>query len=181
MLNLPNCLTLLRIGFIPVLFFLLFDPGRMAGVIAAMCFTVASLTDILDGFLARKHNAVTPVGKVMDPLADKLLITVCLIMLIPLHHVPAWAVTILVARDLAITGLRSVAALHGAAIPAEALGKHKTAFQTAAVVFLLVHYEYLGIDCHSVGIGLLLVALIFSVWSGVVYCARIGRQVVRES
>lgn len=181
MLNLPNCLTLLRIAFIPVLFFLLFDSGRMAGLLAAVCFTVASLTDILDGFLARKHNAVTPVGKVMDPLADKLLITVCLIMLIPLHQVPAWVVTILVARDLAITGLRSVAALHGAAMPAEALGKHKTAFQTVAIIFLLVHYQYLTIDFHTVGMGLLMVALVLSVWSGVAYCVRFGRYVSEES
>lgn len=181
MLNLPNCLTLLRIGFIPVLFFLLFDPGKKAGVIAAVCFTVASLTDILDGFLARKHNTVTSIGKVMDPLADKLLITVCLIMLIPLHQVPAWVVTILVSRDLAITGLRSVAALQGSAMPAEAMGKQKTAFQTVAIIFLLLHHQYLTIDFHSVGMGLLMVALVLSVWSGVSYCVRFGCQVSRES
>jgi CDP-diacylglycerol--glycerol-3-phosphate 3-phosphatidyltransferase len=180
MLNLPNCLTLLRIAFIPVLFFLLFQTGRKAGVIAALCFSVASLTDILDGFLARKHNTVTPIGKVMDPLADKLLITVCLIMLIPLHQVPAWVVTVLVARDLAITGLRSMAALQGSAMPAEAMGKHKTAFQTVAIIFLLLHYQYFTIDFHRIGMGLLMVALVLSVWSGVAYCVRFGRQISGE-
>ncbi len=172
MLNLPNILTLSRIAFIPVLFILLFFPGKTAGFFAALCFTIASLTDFLDGFFARRRNSITRLGKILDPLADKLLITACLIMLIPLHGVAAWVVAIIVTREIAITGLRGIAAIEGLVIPAETLGKKKTAFQVVAVFSLLLHYEYFHINFHQIGNVLLFFAMLLTVWSGLVYFYR---------
>jgi len=179
MLNLPNTLTLIRIAFIPVLFCLLFSPGKTAGLFAAICFLVASLTDFLDGFLARKRNSITRIGKILDPLADKLLVTVCLIMLIPLHNVDAWIVVILVSREIAITGLRGVAAVEGLIIPAGTLGKKKTVVQIVAIIFLLLHYEYFYLNFHEIGMGLLIISMILSVWSGLVYFYRFFHEINR--
>jgi CDP-diacylglycerol--glycerol-3-phosphate 3-phosphatidyltransferase len=179
MLNLPNILTLIRIAFIPVLFILLFFPGKIACLFAAICFSIASLTDFLDGFLARRRNSITRIGKILDPLADKLLITVCLIMLIPLHDVRAWIVAIIVSREIAITGLRGVAAVEGLIIPAGTLGKKKTAFQIVAIIFLLLHYEYFQVNFHQIGMWLLMIAMVLTVWSGIVYFYRFSREVNR--
>ena len=175
MLNLPNCLTLVRIAFIPVLFVLLFFPGKLVAFVAALCFSIASLTDFFDGFLARKRNSVTQTGKILDPLADKLLVTACLIMLIPLRDVQAWVVAIIVCREIAVTGLRGVAAAGGLIMPAETMGKKKTAFQITAIICLLLHYKYFQIDLHQVGMGLLLVAMVLTVWSGCIYFYRFSR------
>jgi CDP-diacylglycerol--glycerol-3-phosphate 3-phosphatidyltransferase len=172
MLNLPNILTLSRIAFIPVLFILLFFPGKTASFFAALCFALASLTDLLDGFFARRRNSITRLGKILDPLADKLLITACLIMLIPLHWVAAWVAAIIVTREIAITGLRGIAAIEGLVIPAETLGKKKTAFQVVAVFSLLLHYEYFHINFHQIGNVLLFFAMLLAVWSGLVYFYR---------
>ena len=172
MFTLPNVLTLIRIAFIPVLFVVLFFPGKLASLFAAVLFMIASLTDFFDGFLARRRNSVTRLGKVLDPLADKLLISVCLIMLISVHQIPAWAVVIIVAREMAITGLRGAAAVEGLVIPAETLGKRKAAIQVMAVFFLLLHYQYFHVDSHQIGMVLLYVALLLTVWSGMVYFYR---------
>jgi CDP-diacylglycerol---glycerol-3-phosphate 3-phosphatidyltransferase len=172
MLNLPNILTLSRIAFIPVLFILLFFPDKTASFFAALCFALASLTDFLDGFFARRRNSITRLGKILDPLADKLLITACLIMLIPLHEVAAWMVAIIVTREIAITGLRGIAAIEGLVIPAETLGKKKTAFQVVAVFSLLLHYEYFHINFYQIGNVLLFFAMLLAVWSGLVYFYR---------
>jgi len=172
MLNLPNILTLSRIAFIPVLFTLLFFPGKTASFFAALCFALASLTDFLDGYFARRRNSITRLGKNLDPLADKLLITACLIMLIPLHGVSAWVVAIIVSRELAITGLRGIAAIEGIVIPAETLGKKKTAFQVVAIFSLLLHYEYFHINFHQIGSILLFFAMVLAVCSGLVYFYR---------
>jgi len=175
MLNLPNFLTLVRIAFIPVLFFLLFFPEKLAGFLAALCFSIASLTDFLDGFFARRRNSVTQIGKMLDPLADKLLVAACLIMLVSLRNVPGWVVAIIVCREIAVTGLRGVAAAQGMVLPAEAMGKKKTALQITAIICLLLHYEYFHLDFHQVGMGLLLVAMVLTVWSGCTYFYRFSR------
>lgn len=176
MLNLPNSLTLLRIALIPVLFCLLFYAGRAAGLAAAFCFLIASLTDFLDGFLARRRNSITRIGKFLDPLADKLLVAVCLIMLVPLRDVPAGIVAVIISREIAITGLRGVAAIEGILMPADALGKKKTAFQDVAIIFLLIHYEYGGLNFHPIGIVLLVIAMILGLWSGLAYYYRFCRE-----
>ena len=169
MLNLPNSLTLIRIGFIPILFVLMFYQGKPAAWAAATCYIVASVTDLLDGFLARRYDSVTRIGKFLDPLADKLLVTVCLIMLIPLRDVPAWIVAIIISREIAVTGLRGLAAAEGIIMPADTMGKKKAAFQAVAISALLIHYKYFTVDCHKVGMVVLVIAMILGVWSGIDY------------
>ena len=180
MLNLPNSLTLIRIAIIPVLYVLLLDSGRTAGLMAVVCFLIASLTDFLDGFLARRHNAITRIGKFLDPLADKLLVAVCLIMLIPLHNVHAGIVAVIISREIAITGLRGVAAIEGMVMPADTLGKQKTAFQDVAIICLLIHYTYAGINFHSIGMILLVIAMILGVVSGLAYAYRFYMKVHQQ-
>jgi CDP-diacylglycerol---glycerol-3-phosphate 3-phosphatidyltransferase len=128
-LNLPNALSLLRLFAIPVILVCLLFPGRLGSFLAALFFSLAFITDFLDGYLARKHGTVTALGKFLDPLADKILVCMTLIMLIPLDRTPAWMVVIIVAREIAVTGLRSAAVTEGIVIQASKLGKYKTFFR----------------------------------------------------
>jgi len=154
---------------IPVLMVLLCFPGPLASFGAAVVFVTAGATDFLDGFLARRHRLVSPLGKFLDPLADKLLITAALIMLIPLRGVPAWMVVVIVGRELAVTGLRAVAASEGMILAADRWGKLKTFLQMAAVTCLILHYPYQAVDFQRVGHALLWVALAATVASGCSY------------
>jgi len=157
--NLPNSLTLFRVACIPVLVFLLFFPNKPTSFLAALVFGLASISDLLDGFLARRQQLVTTFGKFLDPLADKLVVSAALIMLIPLGRAPAWMVVVIVGRELAITGLRSMAVSEGKVISADELGKKKMVFQIVAILGLLLHYEYLGINFHAVGMFFLWLAV----------------------
>jgi len=167
--NLPNLITLFRIGAIPFVVVFLFFPGALASFLAALFFCAASLTDLLDCYIARQQKSETPIGKLLDPLADKLLINSAFIMLIPLGRVPAWVVVLIVGREVAVTGLRGIASLEGSAIAASKWGKAKMIFQTIALIGLMLHYEYLGINFHSLGMLILWVALAITIWSGVDY------------
>ena len=182
--SLPNLLSLLRIGLVPVLVVLLFWPGRNARAAAGLLFVVASLTDFFDGWLARR-SGITTLGKFLDPLADKLIVVTALIMLAavpPEPRVPAWMAVVIAGRELAVTGLRGVAAQQGIVMAAETLGKYKMIFQIFAVTGLLVHYTWpipgtgLSVDFHAAGMRFLWIALILAVWSGVDYSARIMRR-----
>lgn len=174
--NLPNLITLFRIAAIPFVVLFLFIPGAPASFLAALIFSAASLTDLLDGYIARQQNSETPVGKLLDPLADKLLINSALIMLIPLGRVPAWVVVLIVGREVAVTGLRGIASLEGLAIAASKWGKAKMIFQTIALIGLMLHYEYLGINFHSLGMLILWIALAITIWSGVDYFIKFYRE-----
>jgi len=165
-LNLPNSLSLLRLACLPVIILFLSYEGRLDSFLAALFFGMAFVTDFLDGYFARRYGAVTVVGKLLDPLADKILVIVTMIMLIPIGRIPAWVVMLIVVRELAVTGLRSIAVAEGVVIHASSLGKYKTVFQCSATIALCLHYEYLGVDLHVVGMGLLWIALGFTVWSG---------------
>jgi CDP-diacylglycerol--glycerol-3-phosphate 3-phosphatidyltransferase len=168
--NLPNTITILRTLFVPVVMWLIWDkPSQMQSVVACAVFVVAMLLDLVDGWLARKWDLQSVIGAFLDPLADKLMHVSALIMLIPLGLVPAWMVIVLESRELAITGLRSLAASEGMMIAASSLGKFKTAYQSTAISFLLLHYPFLGIDCHTVGILLLYVSIVMSIVSGAEY------------
>lgn len=168
-LNLPNSLTLVRIGAAPVLVALLFSPGRTLSVVAALLFTLVCFTDWLDGYIARKRGDVTSLGKFLDPLADKLLITTAFIMLIPLGRVDAWIVALIISREMAVTGLRAIATNAGVVIAASSLGKFKTVFQIVSLVGLIIHYEFYGIDFHAAGTVLLYLAFALTIWSGIDY------------
>ena len=174
--NLPNLITLFRIAAIPFVVFFLFFPGPLASFLAALSFSAASLTDLLDGYIARQQNSETPLGKLLDPLADKLLINSAFIMLIPLGRVPAWMVVLIVGREVAVTGLRGIASLEGLAIAASRWGKAKMIFQSIALIGLMLHYEYLGINFHFLGMLILWVALVITIWSGVDYFIKFYRE-----
>ena len=136
-LNLPNTLTVLRILLVPVVVVALLDETPNGDAIAAGVFALAAFTDSLDGYIARQRNAVTTFGKLMDPIADKLLIAAALIALVSLDRLAAWIAMVIIAREFAVTGLRLVAAEQGVVIQASWLGKVKTSLQVAAIICLI--------------------------------------------
>lgn len=177
--NLPNLITFLRIGLIPVLVVLLTVPGPVEAVLAAATFHIACWSDFLDGYLARKWNISTTVGKLLDPLADKLIVAAALIMLVSMDRqpaVPAWMIVVIIGREIAVTGLRAVALGQGLVMAAEELGKYKTIFQMFAVHGLLLHYPFLGVDWHTAGMYFLWLALVIGLWSGIDYHIKVFRQ-----
>lgn len=174
--NLPNLLTLIRVLAIPVVMVFLCFPGPWASFLGALTFALAGATDFLDGFLARRQSSVTPLGKFMDPLADKLLVSAALIMLIPLGRAPAWMVVIIIGRELMVTGLRGLAAAEGIILAPDRWGKAKTLLQMMAITALILHYPYQTVDFQRVGIALLWVALIVTVTSGVGYFLAFFRK-----
>ncbi len=174
--EIPNILTIARIGAIPVVAVLLCFPGNLASMLAALCFVMAGATDFLDGFLARRRRLVSRFGKFMDPLADKLLVSAALIMLIPLGRVPAWMAFIIVGRELAVTGLRGLAATEGLILAPDRWGKAKTLLQMAALTAVILHYPYLTVEFDRLGMGLLWLALIVTVASGASYFLTFFRQ-----
>ncbi len=143
---------------------------------AALFFSAAAITDYFDGFYARTRGLETSLGKVMDPVADKLLISSAFIMLVSMGWIPAWMVCIIIGREIAVTGLRSVIAGRGEDVSASNLGKYKTGFQIAATIPLLIHSEYLGINFNEIGYILLWGALIFTIWSGADYFYRFKKH-----
>ena len=139
-LNLPNALTLLRILAVPVVVVALLGEVDNGDVIAAAVFALAAASDGLDGYIARRRNQVTNFGKLMDPLADKLLVVAALISLVDLNRLAAWIAMVIIARELAVTGLRTLAADHGVIVSASWLGKVKTTLQILAI-FALIAYD----------------------------------------
>ena len=168
----PNHLTLYRIATIPVLILLLLFSNKACAFLAAVVFSTASLTDLLDGLLARRRGLESTLGKFLDPLADKLLVSATLIMLIPLGRVPAWMAFVIIGREMAVTGLRAILSEKGVVMGAEKLGKYKTGFQISAIIALLIHYTYFNINFHAVGAILLWIALIVTLWSGARYFTK---------
>jgi CDP-diacylglycerol--glycerol-3-phosphate 3-phosphatidyltransferase len=139
-LNIPNALTLLRILAVPVIVVALLDETPNGDMLAAAVFALAALTDGLDGYIARSRGAITTFGKLMDPLADKLLVTAALVSLVSLDRLAAWVAMVIIAREFAVTGLRAIAAERGLVIAASWLGKVKTVLQIAAV-FALIAFD----------------------------------------
>jgi len=168
-LNLPNGITMLRVGIIPVLFFLLSDPGRMWSLIIAILFIMAALTDLLDGYVARKYHIVTNIGKFLDPIADKIIVNAAMILMIPIGRIPAWIVSLIIIRDFIVDGIRNIATSEGMIIDASKLGKRKTLCQIFAISALMIHYPFIGADAHIVGMVILYIALWLTLHSGVDY------------
>ena len=133
----PNVLTVLRILLVPVLVAALLQEAGSGDALAAAVFALASFTDALDGWIARRQKSVTTFGKLMDPLADKLLVAAALVSLVSLDRVSAWVAMVIIAREFAVTGLRQLAMEHGEVIPASVWGKLKTIFQIAMVLVLI--------------------------------------------
>lgn len=165
-MNLPNKLTILRVILIPFfVFFLLYQKGENMAFryVAVIIFIIASLTDLLDGKIARKYNLVTNFGKFMDPLADKLLVCSALICLIELGQIPAWMVIIIISREFIISGFRLVASDNGVVIAASYWGKFKTTFQMIAVILLIVKIPALSLVtslCLWIALALTVISLV---------------------
>ena len=179
----PNMLTFFRIGTAPVLMYLLTYTGPIPSAIAAGVFFLAAVSDFFDGYIARSYNSGTTLGKLMDPLADKLVVTAVLIMLAGitrLPRVPAWIVVVLVTREILVTGLRAIAAAEGLIIAAGELGKYKMVLLVIALHGLLVHYTYLHIDFFAGGMFVLWIAMAVSVWSGADYLVKTVRALRPE-
>ncbi len=166
MFNLANKITLARILIVPFIVILLYFPGKVTGLIAFFLFFVASATDMVDGFIARREGLVTSFGKFLDPLADKLLISSVLIMLTHLGWVPAWITIVIICRELIVTGLRAMAADEGIVIAADKYGKLKTIVQMFACAPLIIHEPLFGIAMQPLGEILLYIALVLTVFSG---------------
>jgi CDP-diacylglycerol--glycerol-3-phosphate 3-phosphatidyltransferase len=174
-LNLPNALTVARILAVPVIVVALLDETPNGDALAAVVFALAALTDGLDGYIARSRDAVTTFGKLMDPLADKLLIIAALVSLVSLGRLAAWVAMVIIARELAVTGLRAVAAEQGVVISASWLGKLKTILQVAAVFGLILW------ESSPLGVDLLVYAAVaVTVISGADYFFGLRRTVEQE-
>ncbi len=173
--NLPNTITLMRISVVPFLFILLSSPGKFWSLILAAIFLLASFTDFVDGYVARKYQMITTLGKFLDPIADKLIINTAMILLIPIGRIPAWIVAITIIRDLLVDWIRSVASGEGIFIQASRLGKQKTCAQIIAVTALIAHYSIFGVDAHVVGMVILYVAFFLTIYSGLDYFIKFYR------
>ncbi|MBY7143601.1 CDP-diacylglycerol--glycerol-3-phosphate 3-phosphatidyltransferase [Virgibacillus sp. NKC19-3] len=191
-MNIPNKITISRIFLIPIFIILLsvpFDWGEwniggsqlpVSHFAAALLFIIASTTDWVDGYYARKYNLVTNLGKFLDPLADKLLVTAAFILLVEMGLAPAWVVILIISRELAVTGLRLVAAGEGIVLAASNMGKLKTVTQIVAIAALLLHnfpFAYIGFPFAQV---MLYIALFFTVYSGYDYFVK-NWHVMRDS
>ena len=167
-LNWPNTLTLLRIFLVPILLVFLISPHGWYPIIAATIFVFAAFTDWLDGHLARTTNQITRLGQLLDPIADKLLVTAALVSLVGRQQVPAWVVAILLCRELAITGLRTLAADQRIIIAAATSGKYKMVFLIIGALLLMLNLP----SFHAPGMAALYIGLILSVASGIDYMRK---------
>jgi len=187
--NIANILTLARIILVPAVLILLYlihpEPNdqnwrhptaslpigsdRLYSLLAVIFFTVASLTDLLDGYLARKYKLVTNLGKLLDPLADKILVLGTMVFLVELNRLPGWMAVVVLTRELAVTSLRGVAGADGVVIAASWLGKYKTVFQDFALGFVMLYYPVHGANVYAVGMVFMMVAVILTIWSGIDY------------
>ncbi|HTY25361.1 MAG TPA: CDP-diacylglycerol--glycerol-3-phosphate 3-phosphatidyltransferase [Desulfomonilaceae bacterium] len=177
--HLPNFLTLGRMVLVPPIVILLFFPGRLPSAIAGIIFLVASLTDYFDGFIARRFKLESSFGRFLDPIADKVLVSASLIMLISLDRVPAWIVMLIITREIGVSALRAITKTWDTSLKPSPVGKLKTVFQFSAIVPLIVHYEYdllIPIDFHIIGTVLIYVALVLTLWSGADYFLKFYRE-----
>lgn len=184
--NLPNLVTMGRVVLIPFVLVFIDNFSPLRSFIASLLYIGAAAGDALDGYLARSRGEVSMLGKFLDPLADKLIVTAVLVFMVALGRAPAWVVVVLIARDLAINGLRSVASAQGLVIAASDGGKIKTALQLVAIMMLLIHFRYpaLGtsimIDYHRAGLVLLYVSVGASLFSGGQYLRHFFHAVLRQ-
>jgi CDP-diacylglycerol--glycerol-3-phosphate 3-phosphatidyltransferase len=176
-MNIPNLLSISRILAVPVFIVLMLEPTPLRALLAGIVFSIASATDWLDGYLARKWGQVTKIGKLLDPVADKILVASALIMLVDIARIPSWIAIIIIGREIAITGLRAMAASEGIVIAAENMGKWKVGAQITAVLCLVLDY-HLGTEWISdVGRIAIFIAMILAVISGMRYIIDYWKRV----
>ena len=182
--NLPNTITVVRVGVVPILLLLPWFSNRSGSLIIGWCFTIAAFSDLLDGWLARRGQQVTRIGKLLDPLADKLIVSTALIVLVATTgRIPPWAiwmVVVIVGRELAVTGLRGLASSQGQVMAASGYGKLKTFAQNVAIGAMIFHYPTLVFSFHTIGLTLLSLATLLTLWSGYTYFADYFRGEVQD-
>ncbi len=178
-INLPNVLTVTRILLIPVFVVLFVTPTPDRSLAAAVVFVIAALTDLFDGYLARRRGQVTKLGRLLDPIADKLLVLSALIVLVQVDRVTALVAILIVAREVAVTGIRAIAATEGIIISAETTGKYKMALQVIAIVLLILEGTVLSDygNVHLAGIVTLYLSLVLGYVSGGQYVWSFWRQI----
>lgn len=187
-LNFPNYLTFGRVLLIPVVCVLLaqisteksLQQNLTMGIAAALVFILAGVSDLVDGYYARKYKINSVFGKYFDPLADKMMILASMIMLIPLERIPAWMVVVFLAREISITALRGIASSEKIELPADYWGKKKTATQTMGLIGLMVYYPLLGLDFSKMGMVLMYLALVITIGSGVNYIVQFIREILKQ-
>ncbi|MDU6783027.1 MAG: CDP-diacylglycerol--glycerol-3-phosphate 3-phosphatidyltransferase [Peptoniphilus harei] len=167
-MNTPNKLTLMRTLMVPIFVLCMYLDFNNSRIVATIIFAIASFTDFLDGYLARRDNLVTNFGKFADPLADKILVCSAMIMLVSSGEMPAWAVIIIIAREFTITGFRIIAASENITIAASPLGKFKTVTQLISNILLLTGLSNL----RPIGMGIFYLAVVFTVISGADYLIK---------
>jgi len=185
--NLPNLVTMGRVVVIPFVLVFIDNFNPLRTFIASLLYLVAAAGDFLDGYLARSRGQVSMLGKFLDPLADKLIVTAVLVFMVALARVPAWVVVVLIGRDLAVTGLRSIASAQGLVIAASDGGKIKTALQLVAIMMLLIHFRYpalgvgIEVDYQIAGLWLLYFSTVVSLYSGVQYMRHFLAAALKQS
>lgn len=177
-MNIPNLLSISRILAVPVFIILMLRTTPERALWAGIVFSIASITDWFDGYLARKWGQVTKLGKLLDPVADKILIASALILLVEIDasKVPAWMAIVIIGREIAVTGLRAMAASDGVVIPAESLGKLKVGAQITAILSFLFQYPIGSSWPLMLGTGALWLAMVLALYSGVQYFVYYWRR-----
>lgn len=181
-LNLPNILTILRILMVPIYVILFLEPTVTRSIAAAGVFGLAALTDLLDGYLARRRGQVTKVGRLLDPVADKFLVISGLILLVQFQRIEAWLAIAFIVRELGITGIRAVAASKGLIIAAGQFGKYKVVFQIIGIILLTLQGAITlpFLDFYLLGTGLLYLALMFSIISAAQYLWEFWQALINK-
>ena len=177
--TLANRLTFARILAVPLFIAAFLAPWPIGPQIAAILFALASFTDWLDGWLARARDETTPLGRFLDPVADKLLVVSALVLLVARGWVPALAAIVIIGREIAISALREWLAHHQSRLAVSLLGKLKTAAQMIAIALLLWHEPIAGISAHAIGLWLLWLAVVLTLWSGLDYLRQAWQELVR--
>ena len=176
-MNLPNKLTIARMCMVPLFMIALMMNTPASRIIATVIFALASLTDMLDGQIARKHNMVTNFGKLMDPLADKVLTAAAMICLVELGDLAAWIAVVIIFREYLITGLRSVAANENIVVAANIWGKVKTVCQMIALMLLMLKPQILALCGIDIGLWMMYVAVALTIYSGLDYVLKLNKQI----
>lgn len=176
-MNLPNKLTIARMCMVPLFMIALMMNTPASRLIATVIFALASLTDMLDGKIARKYNMVTNFGKLMDPLADKVLTAAAMICLVELGDLAAWIAVVIIFREYLITGLRSVAASENIVVAANIWGKVKTVCQMIALMLLMVKPQIIDLCGINIGLWLMYVAVALTIYSGLDYVLKLNKQI----
>ena len=176
-MNLPNKLTIARMCMVPLFMIALMINTPASRIIATVIFALASLTDMLDGQIARKHNMVTNFGKLMDPLADKVLTAAAMICLVELGDLAAWIAVVIIFREYLITGLRSVAANENIVVAANIWGKVKTVCQMIALMLLMLKPQIMALCGIDIGLWVMYVAVALTIYSGLDYVLKLNKQI----